>query len=61
MKSIHEELFTAFQNIADNHGVAIFKLDVKWMDVSTVKGQRFNVNNIITSDSTFIQPKAKIN
>ena len=49
MKTIQEELKTAIQNIADNYGVVLGDISVKWIDV----------NRIDIDNSNIITPVAK--
>lgn len=55
MKSIREELNTALQNIANNHGVIIKRLSVDWINISDTNAERFLINRIET-DAQVIAP-----
>ena len=59
MKTIQEELKTAIQNIADNYGVVLGDISVKWIDVRSCDEDRFIINRIDIDNSNIITPVAK--
>lgn len=56
MKSIKQELQEAIQNIADNHGVVIGDICIKWIDGSSVGKDKYIINRIEICNASVVKP-----
>lgn len=59
MKTIQEELKTAIQNIADNYGVVLGDISIKWINACQIGSDRYIVNRVEISNSNIISPVIK--
>lgn len=59
MKTIHEELKIAIQNVADNYGVLLKTVNVDWIDISHMGCEKFTINRIEVRDAKVIRVALK--
>jgi cobalamin biosynthesis protein CbiD len=56
MKTIKQELQTAIQNIADNYGVCLGDISIKWIDATGMDNDKFIVNRLDINCASIINP-----